>query len=309
MIATCVRLGVGISRPSALRASSDEVDGIVDPRRISEGIPVLRSYLFVPGNRPDRYEKACATRADAVIVDLEDAVAPHDKAEARESLVAWLAAARKVIVRVNAPGSAWWDDDLAACAHDGVRAVVVPKAEQPSQMALAASVTGKPVLPLVETAQGAFAALEIARTPGVSRLLFGSLDYQADLDTSDDELLYVRSRLVLVSRVAGIEAPVDGITQAADDVELVRRDSERARRLGFGGKLCIHPRQVDLVNRAFCPSDEDVEWATRVVAAFEASRGNAALLDGKMVDRPVLMKAQAILGEAAARRGGHAPDS
>jgi citrate lyase subunit beta/citryl-CoA lyase len=137
----------------------------------------------------------------------------------------------------------------------------------------------------------------------VARLLFGSLDYQADLDTSDDELVYVRSQLVLVSRVAGIEAPVDGITQAIDDAELVRRDSDRARRLGFGGKLCIHPRQVDLVNRAFSPSDEELAWASRVVEAFDASRGNAALLEGKMIDRPVLVKAQAILDEAVARRG------
>jgi citrate lyase subunit beta/citryl-CoA lyase len=264
---------------------------------------VLRSYLFVPGNRPDRYDKACATRADAVIVDLEDAVAPHDKPAARESLCAWLSPARNVIVRVNAPGSAWWDDDLVACAHEGVRGVVVPKAEHPEQLAHAASVARKPVLPLVETARGAWAALDIARAPNVARLLFGSLDYQADLDTSDDELVYVRSQLVLVSRVAGIEAPVDGITQAIDDAELVRRDSDRARRLGFGGKLCIHPRQVDLVNRAFSPSDEELAWATRVVEAFDASRGNAALLEGKMIDRPVLVKAQAILDEAVARRG------
>jgi citrate lyase subunit beta/citryl-CoA lyase len=271
---------------------------------ITGGRFVLRSYLFVPGNRPDRYDKACATRADAVIVDLEDAVAPDDKPAARESLRHWLSPTRNVIVRVNAPGSPWWDDDLGACAHEGVRALVVPKAEDPEQMAHAASVAGKPVLPLVETARGAWAALDIARAPHVARLLFGSLDYQADLDATDDELVYVRSQLVQVSRVAGIAAPVDGITQAIDDAELVRRDSERAKRLGFGGKLCIHPRQVDIVNRAFSPSDEDLAWATRVVEAFEASRGNAALLDGKMIDRPVLVKARAMLDEAAARRGG-----
>jgi citrate lyase subunit beta/citryl-CoA lyase len=270
---------------------------------------VLRSYLFVPGNRPDRYDKACAARADAVIVDLEDAVAPGDKPTARASLLAWLSPARNVIVRVNAPGSTWWDDDLAACAREGVRAVVVPKAEHPEQIAEAARESGKPVLPLVETARGAHGALEIARAPRVSRLLFGSLDYQADLDTSDDELLYVRSELVLVSRVARIEAPVDGITQSVDDAELVRRDSERAKRLGFGGKLCIHPRQVDVVNRAFAPSDADVAWAARVVAAFDASRGNAALLDGKMIDTPVLVKAQAILAEASTRRTGTPAES
>jgi citrate lyase subunit beta/citryl-CoA lyase len=278
-------------------------DGIVNPGGDHQGGAVLRSYLFVPGNRPDRYEKACATRAGAVIVDLEDAVAPAGKAAARASLVAWLSPARPVIVRVNAPGSEWYGDDLAACAQEGVRAIVVPKAEEADSIADAAHTSGRPVLPLVETARGVWSALAIAQARGVHRLLFGSLDFQADLDAPDDELLYARSQLVLVSRVARIAAPVDGITQAIDDPELLRRDCERARRLGFGGKLCIHPRQVDVVNRCFAPSEEEREWARRVVAAFAASGGNAALLDGRMIDRPVLVRAQSILDEEAPERG------
>ncbi|HTL77032.1 MAG TPA: CoA ester lyase [Casimicrobiaceae bacterium] len=260
---------------------------------------VRRSYLFVPGNRPDRYAKACATRAGAVIVDLEDAVAAAEKAAARDALAGWLAIERPVMVRVNAVDSAWFDDDLRACAHDGVAALVLPKVERADDIARVAAVCGRrPVFPLVETARGMWNVLAVAQAPNVKALLFGSLDYQSDLGTGDDDLLYARSRLVLASRVARIDPPVDGITQSVDDVELLRRDCQRARQLGFGGKLCIHPAQVDVVNRCFGPSAEDVDWAKRVVDAFARSHGNAALLDGKMIDRPVLERAEAMLAEA-----------
>ena len=262
-----------------------------------------RSYLFVPGNRPDRYAKARATRAGAVIVDLEDAVAPAEKAAAREALAAWLSPERSVIVRVNAADSEWFEDDLRACASDGVTAIVLPKAEAADAIARIAALCGRrAVLPLVETARGIWNVLSVAQAPNVQALLFGSLDFQADLGTSDDDLVYARSQLVLASRVAGIDAPVDGITQSVDDPELLRRDCLRARQLGFGGKLCIHPKQVDVVNRCFSPSADDVAWAERVVDAFARSSGNAALLDGKMIDRPVLVRAQAMLAEGRESR-------
>lgn len=260
---------------------------------------VRRSYLFVPGNRPDRYAKACATRAGAVIVDLEDAVAPAEKLAARNALAGWLAAERPVMVRVNAADSVWFDDDVRVCAHDGVAAVVLPKAERADDVARVVAVCGERlVFPLVETARGIWNVLAVAQAPNVGALLFGALDYQADLGTGDDDLLYARSRLVLASRVAGIDPPVDGITQSVDDLELLRRDCQRARQLGFGAKLCIHPAQVDVVNRCFAPSADDLDWAKRVVDAFARSEGNAALLDGKMIDRPVLVRAQAMLAEA-----------
>jgi citrate lyase subunit beta/citryl-CoA lyase len=261
-----------------------------------------RSYLFVPGNRPDRYDKAWSTRAGAVIVDLEDAVAAAEKNAARDALAGWLSVERPVMVRVNAAGSAWFDDDLRACASNAVAAIVLPKAESADEIARVGAVCGaRPVLPLVETARGMWNVLAVAQAVNVEALLFGSLDYQSNLGTGDDDLLYARSRLVLASRVAGIDAPVDGITQSVDDLELLRRDCQRARQLGFAGKLCIHPRQVDVVNRCFGPSAEDVEWAKRVVDAFARSNGNAALLDGKMIDTPVLVRAEAMLRES---RGG-----
>lgn len=263
-----------------------------------------RSFLFVPGNRPDRYAKACATRAGMVIVDLEDAVAPAEKPAARTALVAWLGTQRRVAVRVNAPGSEWFDDDLRACVSDAVCAIVLPKAERARDVEDVTALCGaRPVLPLIETARGLWDALSVAQAPNVRALLFGALDFQADLGTSDDALLFARSQLVLVSRVAGIDAPVDGVTQAIDDPELLRRDCQRALELGFGGKLCIHPNQVDIVNRCFSPSAGDKAWAQRVVDAFARSGGNAALLDGRMIDRPVLLRAQAILDEDSAPTG------
>jgi citrate lyase subunit beta/citryl-CoA lyase len=256
--------------------------------------------LFVPANRPDRYAKACATRAHAVIVDLEDAVAPAEKRAARDALSRWLPTGEPVMVRVNPPGSEWFSDDIALCASEAVCGVVVPKAERAEDLEpLRAACGGRPVLPLVETARGLWNAHAIASAPNVRALMFGSLDFQADLRAADDDLLHARSVLVLVSRVAGIDPPVDGVTQAVGDQELLRRDCERARRLGFGAKLCIHPNQVDVVNRCFAPTPEDLAWAQRVVDAFARSAGNAALLDGKMIDRPVLLKAQALLDEAA----------
>lgn len=261
-----------------------------------------RSLLFVPGNRPDRYAKACATSAGAVIVDLEDAVAPGDKANARQSLVAALQRGMRLMVRVNAPGSEWFEDDLRACAHESVLAIVLPKAERADEIADIAAVCGeRTVLPLVETARGLWNSLDVARAQNVKTLLFGALDFQADLGASDDDLLYARSQLVLVSRVAGIAAPIDGITQAVHDSGLLRRDCLRARQLGFGGKLCIHPNQVDIVNASFSPSPDEVAWARRVVEAFERSGGNAALLDDRMIDRPVLTRAQAILAQSDER--------
>ena len=259
-----------------------------------------RSYLFVPGNRPDRYAKACATRAHAVIVDLEDAVAPADKRSARDALVDWLAEDRRVMVRVNAPATEWFDDDVRACTNPGVIAIVLPKAERAEDIARANALCGdRPVLPLIESARGLWNALAVAQAPSVEALLFGALDFQADLGATDDDLLYARSQLVVASRVAGIGAPVDGVTQSIGDQELLRRDCQRARQLGFAGKLCIHPNQVDIVNRCFSPSADDLTWAQRVVDAFAASSGNAAVLDGKMIDHPILLKAQAILAEGA----------
>jgi citrate lyase subunit beta/citryl-CoA lyase len=262
---------------------------------------ISRSYLFVPGNRPERFAKACAAGADAVIIDLEDAVASADKEAARHAVATWLAPAHPVLLRINSIDTPWFKDDLALCRLPGVAAVMLPKAEHADQIGIiAASAPGIPVLPLIETARGFFNAQGVAQAGAVQRLVFGSIDFQLDMGIEGDdlELLHFRSQLVLLSRIAGIQAPVDGVTAAIDDAAQVRAETQRARRLGFKGKLCIHPRQVDIVNQCFSPSEEDLAWAKKVLAAAEAARGAAVALDGKMIDLPVIRKAQEIIDQA-----------
>lgn len=267
-----------------------------------------RSYLFVPGNRPERFGKALASGADAVIVDLEDAVAPGDKGEARDALANWLSEEHQVVVRINAAGTKWFADDLALCAHPGVAAVMLPKAELVDELAQVLGACSGPVvlLPLIESAAGFANALALAQVQQVERLGFGTIDFQLDLgmDGGDEELLWFRSQLVLASRLAQKLAPIDGVTPAIDDAAAIAADVARARRIGLGAKLCIHPRQVPVVNRGFAPSPEQLAWAQRTVAAAGSSDGGAVAVDGAMVDRPVLLRAESILREAEARGVG-----
>ena len=264
-----------------------------------------RSYLFVPGNRPDRFEKALASGADAVIVDLEDAVPPEGKAEARAAVARWLAPQHAVVIRINGAATLWFAEDLALCALAGVAGVMVPKAERVADLQRIATVAvGRAVLPLIETAAGFENLRTLAGVDSVQRLVFGSIDFQLDLGILDDELTAFRSQLVLVSRLANLVAPVDGVCTAIDDTEQLQRDTARARRLGFGAKLCIHPRQVEAVNQGFVPSADEVAWARRVLAAAAQARGAAVALDGRMIDRPVILRAQAIVDEAEARLQG-----
>ena len=268
----------------------------------------LRSLLFVPGSRPDRFDKAASAGADTIILDLEDAVAPADKDTARAAIREWLLsqhkgpqhkAQRTAIIRINAAGTPWYADDLALTALPGVTAIMLPKAERASDIAEVIHAGAACVLPLIETAAGIAAATEIAASSGVLRLAFGSIDFQVDLgmrDAHEDDLIHFRSQLILASRLAGIASPIDGVTTSIDNTEQLRTDVTRARRLGFGGKLCIHPRQIEEVHIGFTPDAETISWARRVIAAAE--QGGVVAVDGKMVDKPVLLRAKAILREA-----------
>lgn len=264
------------------------------------------TYLFVPGNRPERFDKAVASGAGAVILDLEDAVAIADKDRARDAVVQWIAQhgefASRTVVRINDAGSAWFDDDLGALKQARVQTVMLPKAEsieQIGQVMAALSPEGR-LLPLIETARGVRNVDAIAAAHGVQRLAFGTLDYGFDLDLSGDErgLLYAGSRIAIASRCAGIATPIAGVTPALDDEPRLLADLAFARALGFGAKLCIHPRQVAAIRAALLPTAADVAWARRVLAAAAGAQG-AVQVDGRMVDRPVLLKAQSILGRAA----------
>ncbi len=263
----------------------------------------LRSYLFVPATRIERIAKAQASGAGAVIVDLEDAVAAQDKDAARHALDHWLKSpdALPVYLRINAVDTPWYAQDCELCKLDKVIGVVVPKAEDASQlMLLSQQLGGKSLLPLIETALGFHQVLPVAKVPGVTRLMFGSIDFKKDMGISGDDeaLLYFRSHLVLASKLAGLQAPVDGVTTAIEDMAPVLQDAQRAASLGFGAKLCIHPKQIAVVDSAFLPSAQDIAWAHRVLKAAADSMGAAVALDGQMIDKPVIERAQSILARA-----------
>jgi citrate lyase subunit beta / citryl-CoA lyase len=256
-----------------------------------------RSYLFVPGNRPERFDKALASGADAVIIDLEDAVPPDQKSATRANVAAWLSAARPIVLRINAAETPWFRDDVALCCSAGVAAVMLAKTERAEDLAALGART--PLIPLIESAAGFDAVRAIAAAPNVQRLAFGAIDLQLDLNmrAGFDELMVFRSQLVLVSKLAGLQAPIDSPSTAIDDAHEVEREAQAARRLGFGAKLCIHPRQLAAVNRSFSPSAAEIAWAQQVVATATQSGGAAVALDGKMIDKPVILRAQAILRE------------
>lgn len=270
-----------------------------------------RTLLFVPGHRPERFAKALASGADAVVIDLEDAVPPDQKATARAAIrAAWAGlqgAGVPIVIRLNPPRSAWGDDDLAAVAALGPppAGLMLPKAESAGELQAArAAVPGAALLPLIESAQGLEALREIAAAEGVLRLVVGHIDFMADtgLRCSPDEreLGPLRFAVAMQTRLHRLAPAIDGVTTAIDDTDRLRTDTQRALNFGFGGKLCIHPRQVATVHEAMAPSAEEVAWAQRVVAADQAAGGAAVQLDGRMVDRPVVLQAQRTLARLRA---------
>ncbi|NIE63188.1 CoA ester lyase [Burkholderia sp. Ax-1719] len=276
----------------------------------SQNTFIPQSYLFVPGSRPERFQSALNSGADAVIIDLEDAVESSAKDAARATLAQWLSPERPVLVRINGRGTEWFEKDAQLASHRGVAGIVLPKAEalQDVSDVVARARRRVPVYPLIETAKGMWSALEIAKAPFVQRLMFGTLDFIAEMEMSDptDSLDTFRTRLSLISRVAGIESPVDGVTADIHNSVCLEEEARNGKRLGFGAKLCIHPRQIATVHACYGPSEPEVKWATRVIEAFDNSNGGVTTVDGKMIDRPVLLRARKLLAIAAWRQIGNA---
>ncbi len=264
-----------------------------------------RSFLFVPANRPERFAKALASGADAVILDLEDSVPLDGKAEARDTLrQAWpqlQQAACAAVIRINSPDTEWGQQDLSGLQGlSGLAGIMVPKCEGAHNLQrVAQAFAGVPSLPIIESALGYLALREIAQAPQVGRLVVGHIDFLADtgMNVGEDqrELDSLRFEVAMCTRLGKLAPAVDGVTVSVDDEALIRADTERALRFGFGAKLCIHPRQVPVVHATLAPTPTQVEWAQRVLAAMQASNGSAVQLDGKMVDLPVVLQAQRLL--------------
>lgn len=271
---------------------------------VASRIRRARTLLFVPGARPDRFARALATAADLVVVDLEASVRPVDKARARAAACAWLAAngegAARVLVRLNPVDSPWFGDDVSALRDVPCAGVMQAMANGVAAVttSLAAITPAMPLVALVETAAGILAADDIAGVPGVARLAFGNMDYATDTGTRGrDALAYPSARLVLASRAAGLPAPIAGVTAAFRDGTALEAEAGWERDQGFGGKLCIHPDQLPIVARVFAPSEAELAWARRVVAA--AGDSYAVEVDGALVDRPVVERARRLLDDAA----------
>jgi citrate lyase beta subunit len=269
----------------------------------------IRTLLFAPGDSRRKLERAIACDADGVICDLEDSVSADFKTVGRATVLATLGGVSTTcakLIRVNPRGSDL-EADLEVARKVRADALVLPKATPDLIAALPRGLP--PIVAIVETAAGVRSAFEIASAPGVSALMLGSVDLGTELglepQSDGRELLLVRSTLVIDSAAAGIRPPIDGIHRKLDDDAGLEEEAVLARSLGFGGKACIHPRQVPIVNDAFSPSQSSLEWARAVVEGYEdsLSRGQGAVqVDGEMIDRPVFERARLILTRSPAAR-------
>lgn len=262
------------------------------------------ALLFCPADRPDRYAKAVA-RADAAILDLEDSVAPEHKDRARDLVTAALADLDpdRVIVRVNAPGTLWWEADVAAVRAAGARLVMLPKAERPEDLEALAPAR---VIALCETAAGILAAPRLAASPSCAALTWGAEDLIADLGgttsrrsdgTYHDVARHARSHVLLAAAAAHRPA-IETVYLDLDDVAGLTKSSAEAAQAGFSARLCIHPVQVDPVRAAFAPDPTSVAWARGVVAAAQQAPSGVFRYQGRMIDEPLLRQARAILRRA-----------
>lgn len=274
--------------------------------KISHHLALAQTFLFVPGNRPERFEKALTTNSHAVIIDLEDAVPLDEKIATRQALeksLPNLLAQHKnrIVIRINAYGTDFFIDDLAFVSKFAIGAIIHPKTDSTEQLDLISQAIHPDslIIPMIETASGVANLRSIARHPRCLRLTLGNIDLQADLgftcDEKESEIFPIRYEIALATRLAEIASPIDGVTTNIESAEALQFDTLRSKRLGFGAKLCIHPKQVDVVISCFTPTSIEIEKAKRIVAADQASNGGAVKLDGRMVDRPVVLLAKKIL--------------
>jgi len=296
-------------------------------KRRRTAIP-LRSFLFAPGNHKRRVEKALTLDADAVILDLEDAVAIAEKPATRAAVVAAYGEQRTglLYVRVNAADTEFCHGDCTAIVRAGLNGIILPKVESAATLQTIDWLLGNlererglaqggiDLIPIIETAKGLTEVEAILGTgTRVKHCAFGAGDFTLDVNMiwsrAESELAYARARIVTASRAAGIEAPLDTVWVDLQDEEGLETSTRCAQGLGFQGKMCIHPNQVPVVNRVFTPTNAEIDFAERVVTAFAQAEkeGSAAIqLDGKFIDYPIVYRAQRTLDAMAAIRAkGH----
>jgi citrate lyase subunit beta/citryl-CoA lyase len=269
-------------------------------------LQTARSFLFAPGSEERKLARALESGAEAVVADLEDAVAPAEKATARDiatRLMREAAGGPARLVRVNGVGTEWHDADVAAVAGSGIDGVVVPKASAAAVRAVGDRV-GLPIVAIVETANGLREAFEIGSDERVVVLLLGAVDLGLALGLEQrgdaHEILFARSSLVVDSAAAGLRGPVDRVWVDVRDLDGLARDCEMGRTLGFRGKALVHPDQVAPTHEAFAPSANELRRAREIVAAYERAVGEGrgvVALDGEMIDVPVVERARELLSD------------
>ncbi len=279
-----------------------------------------RTYLFAPGNHERRVEKALALGSDVVILDLEDAVAVSEKEKTRQLITKRLQQIRNcaVFVRINAYDTDFCFGDIYSIVSENLDGIVLPKLESAADLKSVDWFLGNlererdltlgsiELMPIIETAKGAVAIRDIAKASSrVRRLAFGGGDYTKDLSMewtlTEEELLPIRSEFVLASRYGELEPPIDTVFIHIKEHTAYLKSCQNVLKLGFQGKMCIHPDQVAVTNKTFTPSNEEVVWSKRVISEFERAEaeGVASIqVDGYFVDYPIVEKAQRIVDMA-----------
>lgn len=286
---------------------------------------LFRSYLFAPGDNEKLLQKVFTTGADALVLDLEDAVAPANKATARQMIVSALQTASRsalklpaIYLRINAISTEFWRDDVVLAVHPLVRGIRIGKTESLAELQAADNelagaerqaglvVGSLRIVPTIESATGLLNAAEMARHPRVEAFSFGAADFARDIgaevDAQETQTLFARSQLVVVSRAAGLNPPIATVYTKLNDLDGLRASSEAQRRLGFFGRSCIHPSQLPIIHEVFTPQPEAVAEARAIVAASEQAQTTGAavtsLANGQFVDAPIVERARAVLSLA-----------
>jgi citrate lyase subunit beta/citryl-CoA lyase len=263
-------------------------------------------YLFVPGHDAQKISKAFQSQADVIIIDLEDAVRIEEKEEARaivkKELVKHKSNNKKIMIRINSEPTSWFYEDIKLVKELDIHAVMLPKCENPSSvLTLSTLIPELEIIPLIESARGVLNAESIIKSCSqIKKIAFGAVDFALDIGTEwspeGTERFAAMSHLVLVSRTAGKDSPIDAVFPLIHDKEALQKDTMLGKKMGFYGKMVIHPKHIEWVKEVYRPSEEDIEKSRKIIEEYERNKGSGAfIIDGKLIDLPVYRQAKRIL--------------